>query len=73
MSPQELLAGGWHNNSLALVMPGGADLPYCRKLNGKGNCIIRGVLDQQSLAHWLPYSASVQSFHQGLQITQGQR
>jgi len=25
-----------------LVMPGGADLPYCRQLNGKGNALIRG-------------------------------
>ena len=51
MSPQELLAGEWHDSSLALVMPGGADLPYCRKLNGKGNCIIRGMLTRQTSTH----------------------
>jgi glutamine amidotransferase-like uncharacterized protein len=26
-----------------LVMPGGADLPYCRQLNGPGNDLIRGA------------------------------
>ena len=26
-------------------MPGGADLPYCRRLNGKGNRIIKGESD----------------------------
>ena len=26
-----------------LVMPGGADLPYCKHLNGRGNDLIRGA------------------------------
>ena len=42
IGPGELLAGGWQSSCLALVMPGGADLPYCRRLNGKGNQLIRG-------------------------------
>ena len=66
MSPQELLAGEWHDSSLALVMPGGADLPYCRKLNGKGNCIIRGMHEQQPSTLQAPSFPSVQDFDQGL-------
>ena len=38
----ELLAGGWQPGCLLLVMPGGADLPYCRHLDGRGNALIRG-------------------------------
>lgn len=38
----ELLAGGWQEGCLALVMPGGADLPYCKHLNGRGNALITG-------------------------------
>ena len=41
ISPEELLAGSWQHTCLALVMPGGADLPYCRRLNGTGNQLIR--------------------------------
>lgn len=39
----ELLAGGWQDGCLLLVMPGGADLPYCKHLNGRGNALIRGA------------------------------
>ncbi len=42
IGPEELLHGGWQSSCLALVMPGGADLPYCRRLNGRGNQLIRG-------------------------------
>ena len=38
----ELLAGGWQDGCLLLVLPGGADLPYCKHLNGRGNTLIRG-------------------------------
>ena len=30
----------------ALVMPGGADLPYCADLNGRGNELIRGFVEE---------------------------
>lgn len=43
MGPEELLAGDWRSSCLMLVMPGGADLPYCRQLNGLGNELIRGA------------------------------
>jgi len=35
----------WHRNALVLVMPGGADVPYCRKLNGRGNDSIRSYVE----------------------------
>jgi glutamine amidotransferase-like uncharacterized protein len=38
----DLLAGSWRRRCLMLVMPGGADLPYCRHLDGAGNDLIRG-------------------------------
>ena len=38
----DLLAGSWRRRCLMLVMPGGADLPYCRHLNGAGNDLISG-------------------------------
>ena len=38
----QLLAGGWQAGCVLLVLPGGADLPYCRVLNGRGNALIRG-------------------------------
>ena len=52
LSASALLEGSWSSPSsssspspiaaaVALVMPGGADLPYCADLNGRGNEIIR--------------------------------
>lgn len=41
---QEVCEGSWKDNSVLLVMPGGADLPYCKALNGVGNGHIRGAL-----------------------------
>lgn len=38
----DLLAGSWRRRCVLLVMPGGADLPYCRDLNGAGNDLISG-------------------------------
>lgn len=43
LSAAELLDGGWTQQAALLVMPGGADLPYCRHLNGRGNAIIKGT------------------------------
>jgi hypothetical protein len=39
----ELLHGSWQEHCLMLCLPGGADLPYCENLNGKGNAFIRGA------------------------------
>jgi biotin--protein ligase len=43
LAPAELVAGGWQAACALLVMPGGADLPYCKRLNGTGNALIRGA------------------------------
>ncbi len=45
----ELLAGGWQDGCLLLVLPGGADLPYCKHLNGRGNALIRGACSSNEL------------------------
>lgn len=42
LTPEQLLSSCWQEDCLVLVMPGGADLPYCRLLNGRGNRLIRG-------------------------------
>ena len=42
LSADALVDGAWAADAALLVIPGGADLPYCRELNGKGNAIIRG-------------------------------
>ena len=44
LDTSELLEGGWREGCLLLVMPGGADLPYCKHLDGRGNSLIRGGL-----------------------------
>lgn len=45
MDTEELLEGSWRGRCLMLVMPGGADLPYCKHLNGPGNSLIRGTAE----------------------------
>ncbi|KAG2452489.1 hypothetical protein HYH02_002728 [Chlamydomonas schloesseri] len=45
LSTSELLEGSWVDRCLLLIMPGGADLPYCKHLNGRGNRIIRGYVE----------------------------
>lgn len=42
LSTKDLLDGSWTQQAALLVMPGGADLPYCKHLNGRGNRIIKG-------------------------------
>lgn len=42
---KRILNGGLTNSAM-LIMPGGRDLPYCAKLNGKGNQIIREFVAQ---------------------------
>jgi biotin--protein ligase len=40
ISAAQLKVENWTNDGVLLIMPGGADLPYTGKLNGKGNAII---------------------------------
>ena len=37
IGPQEVINENWEEETQLFVIPGGADLPYCRELNGKGN------------------------------------
>lgn len=37
ITPEEVTQGAWVKNATLFIMPGGADLPYCQFLNGKGN------------------------------------
>ena len=37
IQPREVIEGKWMEGTALFVMPGGADLPYCRALNGRGN------------------------------------
>jgi hypothetical protein len=50
--PQELCDGSWKDTALALVMPGGADVPYCQALNGRGNEHIKGPPGQLRPLGW---------------------
>jgi len=40
-----LLEGCWQDQCRLLLLPGGADLPYCAQLNGQGNKIIRDFVE----------------------------
>ena len=42
----EQIIQGKLSDGCLLVMPGGADLPYCKKLNGEGNRKIRHFIEQ---------------------------
>ncbi|GLI59016.1 hypothetical protein VaNZ11_000841 [Volvox africanus] len=44
LGTNELLEGSWRGRCLLFVMPGGADLPYCKHLNGHGNRLLRGYV-----------------------------
>lgn len=41
INAQQVKEGEWTENAILFVMPGGADLPYVKKLNGKGNKVIK--------------------------------
>lgn len=47
VSAEQLLASDdWHTRAAALAIPGGADRPYARKLDGRGNASIRRYIEQ---------------------------
>lgn len=54
MRQTELLQAAWCDETLLLVMPGGADLPYCGALNGPGNARIRGARHTSDITCPLP-------------------
>ena len=41
----EVILGAWVSTTTTLVIPGGADLPYCSKLDGQGTDTIRGFVE----------------------------
>jgi glutamine amidotransferase-like uncharacterized protein len=43
---EALIAGHVFEQADMFVMPGGADLPYCKKLNGRGNAQIRKFVEE---------------------------
>ncbi len=44
ISAKELKLGLWAEDAALFIMPGGADIPYTKKLNGKGNQIIKNYV-----------------------------
>ncbi len=41
---KEVIKNNWSRDAALFVMPGGADLPYVKKLNGKGNFYIKNYV-----------------------------
>ena len=41
INAQDIKKGAWTKNADLLIIPGGADLPYAKKLNGLGNQVIK--------------------------------
>ena len=52
---EDLLDGAWIEDCALLVVPGGADLPYCRQLNGAGNFLIRREHPAFSASRFFPF------------------
>lgn len=44
IDPDALIEGSWARGCRLLVLPGGADLPYCHRLDGAGNGAIRAFV-----------------------------
>lgn len=45
ISAEYIINANWTQDATLLVMPGGADVPYTKKLNGKGNIRIKNYVD----------------------------
>ena len=41
INAKNVIEGKWTKKAVLFIMPGGADLPYLKKLNGPGNKIIK--------------------------------
>lgn len=46
INAENLIEGSWRNHAAALIIPGGADIPYGNKLNGLGNQQLRDYVHQ---------------------------
>lgn len=45
ITAKEIIEGHWKKTAVCLIIPGGADIPYCKKLNGRGNQLIREFVE----------------------------
>ncbi len=45
INAKDILCKEWTKNAVLLVMPGGEDIPYTKKLNGEGNKIIKQYVE----------------------------
>ena len=45
INAEQTINGEWRKDAAAFIMPGGADLPYCKKLNGAGNAHIKEYVE----------------------------
>lgn len=65
---QALIHNNWAH-AAALIIPGGADLPYCTKLNGAGNQRIRSYIEQGGayigICAGAYYASAMCDFHRG--------
>lgn len=43
---RSVVSGGWQHDCLCFVMPGGADVPYCRELGPEGMKVIRSWVEE---------------------------
>lgn len=72
LTAAELLDGSWTSKAALLVMPGGADLPYCNRLNSRGNTIIQGFVrsggSYLGLCAGAYYACSRVQFEQGSRL-----
>ena len=65
----QIIGGEWKTNAAAFLMPGGADLPYCKKLNGLGNKQIKEYVESGGIyigfCAGAYYGARYCDFHRG--------
>jgi biotin--protein ligase len=65
----EVIAGAWLPDAKAFIMPGGRDLPYGARLNGKGNEIIKHFVETGGtyigFCAGAYYGAAYCDFHRG--------
>jgi biotin--protein ligase len=69
ITAEQVIKEKWCADALAFIMPGGADLPYCEKLNGAGNAVIRSYVENGG-AYWgvcagAYYGSGFCDFHRG--------
>lgn len=69
LNAAQVIQGNWCRDAAALVMPGGADLPYTHKLNGEGNKRISDYVHRGGVYFGFCagayYAASLCDFHRG--------